>query len=348
MKRLDRPILLLCSERSGSNLIAKIFDAHGAVSAPGAAHLFRIMSECASRYAPGSDQLRKAVLALFEAKVSSWAIDRWTAAERAACLAGCITAPDMSAALYAAEAKATGKRHVLTKENSAYDYLPAILSQSERPRLLFMVRDPRDMAASWVKGPVMRGGVVRATERWVQDQARSLDVLATRPAGMPAAYLRYEDLLANPEDALIRVCADLELDFSPDMLRFSEVSRSAQDDADRSAMWSNLSQPLLRGNMGKFRTELNDDQIAFVEATAAPLLQAFGYTSARPGLSPYGSYSDLATLRAALAAQEPMDKPAYLELPQTERAKFEAWSALVKEMRARPVRDPQSFLGRAN
>lgn len=344
MIRLDAPIVLLCSERSGSNLIAKIFDAHRAVAAPGAAHLFRITAECATRYIPGSDELRRAVLALFDAKVSAWAIDSWTADERAACLADCVTAPEMAAALYAAEARAASKRHILAKENSAFAYLPAILGQSERPRLLFMVRDPRDMAVSWMNGPVMRGGVVRAAERWVRDQSGSLDAFATRPADMPAAFLRYEDLLANPEGELARVCAELDLDFAPDMLRFSELSRSAKDDADRSTMWSNLARPLLSENAGKFRAALDDDQIAFIEATAGPLLESLGYECARPQLPRYGSYPDLASLREALAAVEPFEKPAYRSLPERERTRFEAWSALVNEMRSRPLLGPRFFL----
>lgn len=346
MTPLDAPIILLCSERSGSNLIAKIFDAHPAVAAPGAAHLFRIMTECASRYRRGSEALRQATLALFDAKVSSWAIDAWSEAERAACIAEGTSAPDMAAALYAAEARAAGKRHVLLKENSAFAFLPAILGTATSPRFLFMVRDPRDMAVSWTKGPVMRGGVVRAAERWIKDQTGSLDALAGRPAGMKAAALRYEDLLADPESELRRVCGDLDLEFSSDMLGFSERSRSAAVDAGRSAMWSNLGKPLLSDNAGKFRAALGDEEIALVEAIAGPLLPTLGYDSARTGCPRFGPHPDLASLHAALAAVEPHDKPAYLELPEAERARFEAWSRLVGKMRALPRLAPEELLGK--
>jgi hypothetical protein len=340
MPQLDTPIILFCSERSGSNMIARIFDAHPQVCAPGASHLFKVMSDCACRYAPGSDDLRRAVLNLFEAKVSRWAIDSRTGAERAALLSGLTHAGEMAAELYAAEARAAGKPHVMTKENSAFGYLPMLMAQSTRPRILFMTRDPRDMAVSWINGPVMRGGVLRATDRWCHDQQGSLETLAQLGPETPVATLRYEDVLSDPEGQLRRVCRDLDLPFSDDMLRFSEHSSSARTDAGRSSMWSNLDKPILSGNAQKFRRELDDDQIAYIEAATAPLMAAFGYATARPGRPEFGRFDTLDALRAHLALSEPHDKPAYRALPAGERARFEGWSRLVARMRARPPLPP--------
>ncbi|MCK8464476.1 sulfotransferase [Aliiroseovarius sp. S1339] len=325
-------------------MIAKIFDAHPDVSAPGAAHLFKVMSECANRYAVSSDELRGAVLDLFDAKVSHWAIDEWTLTRRAALLTDLTHAGEMAAALYAAEARSGGKAHVFTKENSSFRYLPMLLTQSTRPRFLFMTRDPRDMAVSWVNGPVMRGGVLRAAERWNQDQTGYLQAKSELPAQTPVGMLRYEDLIVEPEAELRRVCDELELEFDPEMLRFSEKSRSAQSDAKRSAMWSNLDKPLLSGNSNKFLDELSDDAIAYIEAVNGPLMEVFGYESVRADKPPFGRFETLDALRADLALQEPYDKPAYQELPPEERARFENWSRLYATMRARPVHDPDVLL----
>lgn len=344
MPRLETPVILFCSERSGSNMIAKIFDAHPQVCAPGASHLFKVMSECACRYAPGSDNLRQAVLALFDAKVSQWAIDAWPSDERAALLTGLSHAGDMAAALYAAEAKAADKPHVMTKENSSFRYLPMLTAQSTRPRILFMVRDPRDMAVSWTNGRVMRGGVLRAAERWRQDQMGYLETLAQLGSDTPVAFLRYEDVLADPENQLRRVCKALGLPFSEEMLRFSERSSSARSDAQRSSMWSNLDKPLISDNTQKFRRELDDEQIAYIEAVAGPMMAAMGYETARQGQPAFGRFDTLEDLRAHLALSEPHDKPAYQDLPAEERARFEAWSRLYASMKARPPLSPGQLL----
>lgn len=344
MTLLNTPIFLLCSERSGSNLVAKIFDAHPDVSAPGAAHLFKVMSEFANRYTAGSEELRAAVLDLFEAKVSHWAIDKWTSAQRAALLGDLTHAGEMAAALYAAEARNGGKAHVFTKENSSFLYLPMLLEQSTRPRFLFMTRDPRDMAVSWVNGPVMRGGVLRAAERWNKDQTGYLQAKSKLPLQTPVGMLRYEDLIVEPELQLRRVCSELELEFDPEMLRFSENSKSAQADAKRSVMWSNLDKPLLSDNSNKFLNELSDDAIAYVEAVNGPLMEVFGYESVRAGKPPFGRFETLEALRADLALQEPLDKPAYQQLAAEERERFENWSRLYATMRARPVINPDALL----
>ena len=342
MSRLDAPIILFCSERSGSNMIAKIFDAHPQVCAPGDSHLFDVMSECACRYVPGSEALRSAVLDLFDAKVCQWSIDAWTNDERAALLSDLTRASEMAAAIYAAEASASGKPHLMTKENSSFRYLPMLMAQSTRPRILFMTRDPRDMAVSWKNGPVMRGGVLRATERWLYDQQGFIETISQLGAETKIATLRYEDVLNDPEGHLRRVCRELDLSFSEDMLTFSERSSGARIDAERSLMWSNLAKPILRNNMEKFRHELDDAQIAYIEASTAPLMNALGYATARTNLPEFGGFDTLADLRAYLAQTEPLDKAAYHSLPCDERARFEHWSRLVARMRAHPPLQPES------
>jgi len=250
----------------------------------------------------------------------------------------------MVAALYAAEATVSGKPHVLTKENSSFRHLPMVTAQSDRPRILYMVRDPRDMALSWTTGAAMRGGVLRAAERWRSDQIGYLDMLFQLGPETPVAFLRYEDLLAAPEVTLRRVCADIDLPYSDRMLRFSELSASAQLDARRSSMWANLERPLLTKNTGRFRRALDDDQIAYIEALAGELMTTFGYDSARSGKASFGRFNSLEELRASLARSEPLDKPAYQTLPVGERARFEAWSRLYAQMCARPRLSPATLL----
>ena len=170
MAILDSPIVLFCSERSGSNLITKIFDAHSLICAPSPAHLFKIMSDVADRYPPGTNELRNALITLFRAKVSSWTIDDYSDTDLDKLLAPLQSPGAMVAALYRAEMQALDKTNILIKENSVFSYLSMIRDQSVKIQILFMVRDPRDMAASWETGPIMRGGVVRAARRWRPDQ----------------------------------------------------------------------------------------------------------------------------------------------------------------------------------
>ncbi|TCK99775.1 sulfotransferase family protein [Shimia isoporae] len=339
--KLTSPIVLLCSERSGSNLIAKVFDAHPKVSGPGAAHLFKVMSEVAHTFDPDSEDLREAVLELFQAKVSAWQIDEMGIETHRGLLENCETAAQMCASLYQAEADRQGKQHVLLKENSAFAYLPMLSGISSDLRLLFMVRDPRDMAVSWINGPVMRGGAIRAAERWLKDQSGTFRTFATTGADIKKATLRYEDLLADPEIHLKRVCTELKLDFSEEMLRFSEKSTSAKKDSGRSSMWSNLNKPLISGNTQKFRKSLTTEQIQYIETVCGDYMEVLGYPLVNDPATLPGTPEELAELRRSIEPIEPYDKPAYQELPQEERDRFEKWSRLYKQLSARAPRPVQ-------
>ena len=84
----------------------------------------------------------------------------------------------MAAKFYAEESKLSGKKYSLLKENSSFNYWKNIRNLSSCCRFLFCVRDPRDMAVSWINGPVMRGGVLRAVNRWKEDQEGYLKIFS--------------------------------------------------------------------------------------------------------------------------------------------------------------------------
>ena len=344
MAILDSPILLFCSERSGSNLITKIFDAHSLVCAPSPAHLFNIMSDVADRYPSGTDELRNALITLFRAKVSSWTIDAYSDTRLGKLLSPLQSPGAMAAALYRAEMESLSKTNILIKENSAFGYLSMIRDQSVTLQIIFMVRDPRDMALSWKTGPVMRGGVVRAARRWRHDQEGYLRSIAQLPDNIRVSFLRYEDLLNTPSQELCRVCSEMKLPFEENMLDFSSVSSSAHANAFRSSMWRNLNRGILTENAGKYASKLDANDVAYIEAITNPYMNAMGYQTVTPTDAPFGHFSNFVDLEAHLLEREPYDKHSYTKLSKSERDRFENWSQLTAKMRGRPLILPKHFI----
>lgn len=324
-KRLVDPIFLMCSERSGSNLIARIFNSHPDFFAPSPAHLFRVFSPLR----PGPDQGAD-IWRMFDAKLGLWKIDALPPAERQALVADCEGSAEMIAAVLNAEGTRRGKARLFLKENSAHGFLPFMEGVSDTPGYVLMVRDPRDMAASWVKAPTLRGGVVRAARRWKSDVEGSL---SAADAGRNIVRLTYEALVSQPRETLQRVCDELGLSFSEEMLEHVRSSDGAKQDAGRTALWQNLSRGIMSDNFNKFHGVLSDDEIAYIEALCGPLMAQFGYAPARADTAaPYGSHDSFAALEAALEAREPWEKPAYKELPEDERRRLEHWSSLQREL----------------
>jgi hypothetical protein len=262
------------------------------------------------------------MLALFHAKIPAWRLDSLPMAALAALLKGCETPRDVAAALFAAELAAACKPRAFIKENEPHLFIEDYRALGPHPRFVWMVRDPRDMALSWARSPIIRGGVVRAAKRWRADQDGTR-ALAER---LQPVVLRYEDLIAAPEACLRRVCDELAIAFSPRMLAPARYAAHASADAQRTAGFANLDREIMAGNAGKFRAGLTAAACAYVETLCAPLMARFGYEPTQPPC-------DLAATEAALAPAEPWDKPGYAALPAAERARFARWSALVARLR---------------
>ncbi len=324
-KLLVNPVFLMCSERSGSNLIARIFDAHPDFFAPSPAHLFRVFSTLDQ-----NRDLSAEILRMFDRKLGIWMLDNQPQAERAALLAQARTSAEKIATLLNAEGRLRNRPRLFLKENSTHSFLPFIEQVSQNPTYVLMVRDPRDMAVSWVNAPTLRGGVLRSARRWLSDVEGALQA---DKEGRRIVHLTYESLISQPEDTLRRVCKELDIEFSPVMLEHVSNSEGVTQDAGRTALWQNLSRDIMRDNFNKFQGRLDDNEIAYIEALCGPLMAQFGYAKSRPAdAPPFGSEDNLDDLEAVLKTREPWTKPAYQDLPQDERARLEAWSALKQEL----------------
>ncbi len=327
-KRLSNPIFLMCSERSGSNLVTRIFGAHPDYFAPSPAHLFRVFSH----YDQTKD-LRHDVLRLFQAKLGIWKVDDLSDVEKLAIFEGCHTTAEMIAALLNAEGALRKSPSIFLKENSSHGFLPFMEQVADGPKYVRMVRDPRDMAASWIGAHTLRGGIVRSARRWVSDVEGAL---RAKEEGRAIVQMTYEALVSDPENTLRRACDELDIAFHDTMLEHTKHNDGISQDAGRSKQWQNVSRDIMRDNFNKFKGKLSDDQIAYIEALCGPHLARYGYDLSRPEDAPrFGSHQSFAELEKALEAEEPWEKPIYMELPQEQRDRLEHWSSLKQELDAR-------------
>lgn len=180
-------------------------------------------------------------------------------------------------------ARASGKAHVAEKTPRHVYRIPLIRKAARGARFVLLVRDGRDVAASFIK---RIGAAEPGRRRWVQENRL---VLAERHA--PDVHiLRYEDLVAEPEAAMRAVCAFAGLPFHPDMLdyhrkerRWFGVERNEKTDGSAGLAHNTLrswqvNQPIF-DDRGKWRKLLSDaDRAAFdADPGAVALMRAFGY-----------------------------------------------------------------------
>ena len=326
-------IFLMCSERSGSNLITRMFDAHPDCCGPSPSHLVRILAENRFRYGDLRDDgawklLLQDAADILATKLGVWNRS-WTAAQLAeACRERTLAA--LVRTVFEAEAEAAGKHHLFIKENHLYRYLPFVQRAFSGPKILAMVRDPRDMALSWRRSPILRGGVVRAAGIWYEDQMNLLRVMGFLGPEREIHLLRYEDLIRDPEDRLEEACRFAGLEWDPAMTAFHHRETAVRD-AGRSDDWKNLGSPVLSGNHRKWVTGLTPTEAAYVEAVCAEPMAALGYDRE------LNDPRSVEELEALLRPLEPYDKPGWEEVPAKEKELRLARTRVVQRIAARPA-----------
>jgi len=155
-----------------------------------------------------------------------------------------------------------------------------IFTELPEARFLHLVRDPRDrFAALLERGPRRPGAVGRSTADWL----RSASLAERNRRTYPGRYevLRYEDLVARPEETMRRVCAFLGEEFVPAMLRMDGVRRY---DAVRAA--SPDGSPISTAYVGRFRSSLSPADVAFIQSLAGERMRALGYAPEPTRMTP--------------------------------------------------------------
>lgn len=190
---------------------------------------------------------------------------------------------DAIGAILASRARAFGKRRVTEKSPMNLLFFEDYAAMFPSARFVHVVRDGRDVAASLVarawKDP--RSGHVfdycasaEAAARYWKGLAR-LGLAAERKLGGRLLRIRYEDLAANGEATLRKLCALIEEPYADAMLRFHERPQDlAGMECEGAAA---LQEPPSARFVGRYVRELDRAAIGRIESVAREELAAFGY-----------------------------------------------------------------------
>lgn len=311
----QQPLFLICSERSGSNLIRAMMDAHPQISAPQPLHLIRDVIARADALTHGdrSGPVARAMLTL-----ARESLHKQFPASVAAAIAARVEAAEpfvpraILRALYGGILAETGASLVMVKENELHEAAAQIIDAFAQARFVFQTRDPRDYLASAVALKTGAfgnkfGSFRNAMQVWAADQRFGLRMLG-HFGPQRVFFQRYEDLVSDPEGVLRDLCAFADLPFEPQMLEFHQAD-TVKEFSSRTEAWKNLARPVMSGNFNKYRQGLSTRQIRAVESMVGPLMDRFGYRRDYP---------------ADKAARWPMVWPSLVE--PLERWKNAAWS----------------------
>lgn len=272
-------IFLMCSERSGSNFISKILNAHSSICGPAPKHLFNPVTRNLYRYEPLTssnnwNELIKDILILINVEFSYWkkqfTIDELLKAVKVGDSVGLLNY------IFESEAKEHKKDILFIKENKIYEFFPFLLVNYPNAKYLYQVRDPRDVALSWKKNPTHFGGIVASAKQWKEDQQNSLKNAHLLAKFNNIHTIKYEDLVSNPEFELTKILTFLSLNYEPKMLDFHKDSLT-QKNATMQKAWENLSKKVIADNFNKYEKELSSTEIKIIEKICYDDMIMLGY-----------------------------------------------------------------------
>jgi hypothetical protein len=181
------------------------------------------------------------------------------------------------AAVYETYAAARGKERWGDKTPMYMQHLPMLERLFPTALYVHLIRDGRDCALSFAQMPE---GIVTRSWALPRDAAGfacqwRAEVVAARQLGTRVGprYLevRYERLVAEPEETLRAVCAHIDLPFEPAMLDYA-----ANVDVTRQPHQQSLRRPPTPG-LRDWRADMDADDVRAFERVAGDLLAELGY-----------------------------------------------------------------------
>ncbi|MFT5955798.1 MAG: hypothetical protein ACI8QD_002654 [Cyclobacteriaceae bacterium] len=181
---------------------------------------------------------------------------------------------DIFSFIYSAKAQQEGKQIWACKSTFNIEYAE-LLEPSVKPFYIYLYRDGRDVAASFMKAYVGPKHIYSAAKKWHKDQEQCDQFIQSLPEDRYHT-LSYEKLVSEPERELVALCEKLGVDFSVDMLQYFTSNESKQTSTG-GAMWANLVKPIMSENVSKYRAAFSEEELRVFESVAALSLERLGY-----------------------------------------------------------------------
>lgn len=272
-------IFMVGEQRSGSNLLRLILNESSSIAAPHPPHILQrfmpllpIYGDLNKGYA--FEKLIEDVCRLVELNPVPWdkvKLNRKEILER--CQENSLIA------VYGAIMDIYGEAHNaeawMCKSMQNIQWADEINSYFDKPKYIYLYRDPRDVTLSFTKAVIGDKDPYFIAKQW--NKLQELCISQMNKEGSDTVFpISYEKLLENPDKIVKELCKFLGIKFSKKMLSF-HTSKEAERSAKSSSLWENLSQPIKSNNSQKFLQELTTEQIQIIESITGDVMDTLGY-----------------------------------------------------------------------
>jgi len=280
--------------RSGTTLVQRMLDSHPQLAVANDTHFIPVAIK---GLAPCADPpLTPAITRLVQSYRTrgGMGFERMALPEDAvpAAAATATSYSEFVSALYSRLAEQRGKPWAGEKTPDYVRCLPLLTTLFPWTRVVHVIRDGRDVTLSlvdWARQKRRRGPArtrlwelnpIAASALWWNWQVSS-GLHDAAAVGSAYSEVRYEALVADPEQTLRELCDFLELPYDPAMLNYHAEREKRPDDP---AVGSSAQLPPTQG-LRDWRTQMSVHDAELVEALTGELLSDLGYERVFPKIS---------------------------------------------------------------
>ncbi len=191
--------------------------------------------------------------------------------------------------VYLMFAEQKGKKPIIIADKNNYyiNHLQDLNEIWSSAKYILVIRDGRDVACSYLNieklitdspyKPKLSNDISTIAKEWVTNNNNIIDFINSFDDNR-GLIVRYEDVVTNPKFFLTKVCNFLGIEFNDEMLTYYIKNAAHQDEPSSTLDWKRktLEQPD-ENNIGKYKTELSQDDFHKFNSIAAILLQKFNY-----------------------------------------------------------------------
>ncbi len=277
-----RPIFIIGTERSGTNLLRAILNSHSNIAIPHPPHIMENFFKIEPLYSVFGESGFKAmindVVRMVELHPYSWPIriDR----ERIFIEAKSRDLINIFFCIYEQYLEYTGKKRWGCKSTFMINHVALVRHYYPKAQFIYMVRDGRDVAVSAQKSIFNNYSIYYIARRWQKEQG--LGIYWLNKLSREEIYLlKYEDLIDSPLETINKICIFLGETFENRMLEFFQ-DKDIQKGAALSVSWKNMARPIIKGNYDKYKYELTKKDIELFEALTWREMDYFSYKLTNP------------------------------------------------------------------
>ena len=274
------PIFVFGNRRSGTTLIRLMLTTHPNISIPPEGD-FIVRLGWKYDAASITAKLLNSFLDDFflQENVQDWELTRDSLQSRVIDLLP-ISYPEMISEIYReySRVKFAGKKSRWGDKTTWYNqYIPQIQSYFPEMKAIHLVRDVRAVAASYKGVSHLSNNPLESTLDWMWNN-HLIERAKRKFPSHQWCLVRYEDLVEDPREELVRICAFLNETYDPGMLDFWQNNSQNNLEPERHLAWKMKTlEKVSTAQINTWKNILGSEEIELINQMAGRSLRLYGY-----------------------------------------------------------------------